>query len=1323
MISEQSFEHCLAQDRYALQQQAVRLQRLADNDPAKPKAAQRWQTRLQRSQMRWQQRQASVPSVTLMAGLPITDQANQLIELISQHPVVIVAGETGSGKTTQLPKLCLQAGRGIAGMIGHTQPRRIAARSVAARIADELQVVLGQQVGFQVRFSDHSDEGTLIKLMTDGILLAQIQQDPYLRQYDTLIIDEAHERSLNIDFLLGYLKQLLPKRPDLRLIITSATIDVQRFAQHFNQARIVQVQGRSYPVTIRYLPPQARLEGDDDSDTAKGLPDLPQLMVQAVQQILQWEQQGQTHQRGGDMLCFLPGERQIKTCAEYLRSHLQQGTLQGFSLLPLYSRLSAQDQQRIFKPSGQRRIVLSTNIAETSLTVPGIYYVIDSGWVRMSRYSYRSKLQRLPIEPISQASANQRAGRCGRLAPGLCVRLYSEDSFQQRPQYTDAEILRTHLGAVILRMAYLKLGSVAEFPFIDAPDSRLIKDGYHLLAELGAFSDTAAQQAQLTPLGHRLAQLPVDPRIARMLIEGHHQGALSEVLVIASALSTQDVREYPQGKRPQAEAQHQQDLDAQSDFIGLLNLWRRLQAYKQEATNAQFRQYCQNGYIHYVRWLEWQDTHRQLKLAAEQLKLRLNTDPASYQAIHTALLSGLLSHIAQHKQGREYQAARNRNCVLHPGSAVARNKRRPQWIVAAQLVETSQVFAQCVAAIEPHWVEPLAKPLLKYHYLEPHWRKKPQQAMVTQQVMLYGLTVIANRLQPLHHSDPALAREYFIRHALVEGQCSIQASFLQHNQRLQQQVEYLEAKSRRRDLWVDDQVVFDFYAQQLPQSIFNGHSFCQWLKGIDESALYLHEHSLQTPECLAEDFPDQLVDGDQRFALTYRFEPGHLEDGLSIQVPLMALAQLTSQPFDWLVPGRLRDKCIALVKTLPKALRKQLAPVPDVIDLLLPQLQQSHPYSGTQAQPANSLTRVLGQAIYQHRGLRIADQDWDLTKLDDHYRLYIQVMDEQGQCVAAGRDIEALSAQVRQLGLPQADQVRHPDLPQQPSAHRQWVWDELPLQLEQQQMQMRILSYPALVAQPQGVVLQSFQEQAYAQYQHRRAVVRLLSYALQDRQKWLQRNVNSLACLLGEHSPLLLPLGDKQQWLDDFFAAVVSHACLAKADTLPRSERAFQHCLRQGRAELADTAQRLGQGLLISLQARHRITQTLQQRTSAALAFVYDDIQQQMAALLAEHFLRDVDYGWLCEYPRYFAAIEQRLAKGASNRQQQLDRVNELQQYWHAYQQAWTQMQQQYRYQADLVQYRWLLEEYRVSLFAQALGTKEPISAKRLHKYWQQVGC
>ncbi len=909
-------------------------------------------------------RQAHCPKIVYPENLPVSQKKEAIYNAIKDNQVVIIAGETGSGKTTQIPKICLELGRGVKGYIGHTQPRRLAARSVAERIAHELNTTLGESVGYKVRFSDHVGDNTLVKLMTDGILLAELQQDKLLLQYDTIIIDEAHERSLNIDFILGYLKQLLPKRPDLKVIITSATIDPERFSKHFNQAPIIEVSGRTYPVEVRYRP-----IGGDALDSDK---DMTEGIIDAIDEL--------SRESAGDILIFMSGEREIRDTAEALNK-LQ---LRHTEVLPLFARLSNSEQNRIFQPHTGRRIILATNVAETSLTVPGIKYVIDTGYARISRYSYRTKVQRLPIEPISQASADQRKGRCGRVSDGICIRLYSEDDFISRAQFTDPEILRTNLASVILQMTSIGLGDISGFPFVQAPDKRNIQDGVRLLEELGALQEGTDNKGayRLTPMGKQLAQLPIDPRLARMVLEARKYGAVRELMVITSALSIQDPRERPMDKQQASDEKHRRFQDKDSDFLSLLNLWDYLKTQQKELSHSQFRKHCRQEFLNFMRVREWQDVYTQLRQVVKELGFPINSQPADFKSIHVALLSGLLSHIGQKDSDKqEFTGARNARFAIYPGSGLF--KKPPKWTMVAELVETSRLWGRIAARIEAEWIEPIATHLVKHHYSEPHWSKAQGAVMANEKVTLYGLPIVASRLVNYGKIDPLLCRELFIRHALVEGDWQTRHAFFRENLKLRTEVEELEHKSRRRDILVDDETLFTFYDQRIPQDVISTRHFDKWWKIAQKNSpdLLSFEKSMLIKEdakrVSALDYPNYWHQDNLKLRLTYQFEPGTAADGVTVHIPLPILNQVKDEGFDWQIPGIRHELVVALIKSLPKPIRRNFVPAPNYASAFLERV----------VTPEGELLDKLEKELRRMTGVTIERDSWQLEQVADHLKM------------------------------------------------------------------------------------------------------------------------------------------------------------------------------------------------------------------------------------------------------------------------------------------------------------------------------------------------
>ncbi|WP_312974853.1 ATP-dependent RNA helicase HrpA [Stutzerimonas nitrititolerans] len=1334
-------------DQHRLRRQLHELRKKPDES----KLAQ-WLERFQASVAKVETRRQSVPVIRYDDALPIAAKRDEIKAALEKHQVLVIAGETGSGKTTQLPKICLEIGRGVHGLIGHTQPRRLAARSVATRVAEEIGAPLGELVGYQVRFEDQSTERTLIKLMTDGILLAETQHDRFLEKYDTIIVDEAHERSLNIDFLLGFLKTLLPRRPDLKVIITSATIDLERFSKHFTDAPIIEVSGRTYPVETWYRPLAA--ETDEDGNRVEDDLTVDQGILAALDEI-------ETHEktvgkRPGDVLVFLPGEREIREAAEMLRK----ANLRFTEVLPLYARLTPGEQQKIFKPAAGRKIVLATNVAETSLTVPGIRYVIDSGTARISRYSYRAKVQRLPIEAVSQASANQRKGRCGRVEPGICIRLYSEEDFLSRPEFTDPEILRTNLAAVILQMLHLRLGDIQDFPFIEPPDGKAISDGFNLLQELSAVN----RENQLTPLGRQLARLPIDPRLGRMMLEAAQQGSLAEVLIVASALSVQDVRERPADRQQQADQAHAQWKDPDSDFAVLINLWRGFEEKRQELGSNPLRSWCRKNFLNYLRLREWRDAHRQLTLIARELKLGagkavdgsghppyaksgsrrvenaegFSTRPAEavpttdtkvnaivrqqaeaseaaqkakgYAAVHKAILAGLLSQIGHKTEEGDFLGARQRRFWVHPSSVIGRKK--PSWIMAAELVETTKLFARMVAKIEPDWIEPLAGHLIKKNHFEPHWEKKRGQVVAYEQVTLYGLIVVGKR--PVHYGpvDPLAARELFIREGLVRGEINSRARALSANRQLLERMDELEAKARRRDILADEETLYAYYEARLPTDIYQTASFENWYKRESQKnpqLLVMREEDVlarDAREVTAAQYPDTLRIGELQLPLDYHFEPNHPRDGVTLRVPAPLLPQLRAERLDWLVPGLIEAKAVALVRNLPKAIRKNFVPVPDFVGAAL----------GKIAFGDGALPEALGRELLRMTGARVPDEAWAeaAAGLDSHLKMNIEVVDARGKFLGEGRDLAELTARFNE-----ASQAALAP-PQQKAEQKPVEAKGFAQVAEKAQAKMAGLSmtvYPALVEEG-GVVKEGrFPTQAEAEYQHRRALQRLLLQQLAEPAKYLRSKLPGLT----ELGLLYRDMGKVDALVEDILLASLDSCILDGETTLPRDGAALASLAEKRRGDWTGHAERLARLVLDILKHWHGLQKRFKGRIDLAQAVALNDIKAQLANLVYPGFVRETPAQWLREYPRYLKAIEQRFEKIGA--QLQRDRVwsGELVGYWEQYQARLKKHQQEGKRDPELIQYRWMLEEYRVSLWAQQLGTKMPVSDKRLNKQWSQV--
>lgn len=1293
----------MSRDHHRLQRQWQELdKRRKDSKPFEPGLA-KLAAAVNKSQQLLQQRQQAIPEIEY-PQLPIADRREEIAEAIKNHQVVVVAGETGSGKTTQLPKICLELGRGVRGLIGHTQPRRIAARTVADRIASELKTPLGEGVGYQVRFTDHSSANTHIKLMTDGILLAEVQHDRFLSKYDTLIIDEAHERSLNIDFLLGYLKTLLPKRPDLKLIITSATIDLEKFSQHFDDAPIIEVSGRTYPVDTIYRPGYE----DEDQDQATAI-------VEAVEEILRQEKS--SGHRGGDVLVFMAGERDIRETALALRK----ADLPHLDVLPLYARLSLADQNRVFQNHKGRRVVLATNVAETSITVPGIRYVIDPGNARVSRYSYKTKVQRLPIEAISQASANQRKGRCGRVSAGICIRLYDEEDFNGRPEFTDAEILRTNLGAVILQMLQLRIGDVRHFPFVDKPDQRLINDGYKLLEELQAID----KKGQLTPLGKQLCKLSIDPGLARMVLAAAPLGVVDEILIITSALSLQDPRERPQEKKQQADEQHRRFKDDHSDFVGIINLWHYAEQQRQDLSQGQWRKQAKREYLNYLRLREWRDIHHQLKLAVKGLKLEVkpakkSTDEAqasvSYENVHRALLSGLLGRVGNKAEDREYLGARNRRFHIFPGSY--QNKKQPRWLVAAEMIETSRLFAHTVAKIEPDWVLSAAAHLVKRNHFEPHYNARSGQVMAFEKVSLYGLVLVEKNSINYSQIDAKESREIFIRAALVENQyhqcrkaAGFKAPFYKHNNQLVAELHELEAKSRRRDLLVDDEIIYQFYDERIPAEVVNSAGFDHWRKQAelkDPQLLFFQRHNLMQHQAEAvtqAQFPNRLEWEGLEFRLSYHFDPTAIDDGVSLHAPVSALHLLPELRLQWLVPGILRDKCIALVKGLPKQWRKHFVPVPAFVDKALLSMA-----------PLNrSLVEVLGEQLKRHAAVAIPPELWDSERLDPFYRFNIKVEDERGKLIEQGRDLPLLRETYKgQL------QQRLQDVGAEIEKENITAWDfgDLPQTWQLKRSGISIRAYPALVDMKDSVALKLQDNPIEAQSLTRRGLARLLLLAENKSYKYLQKEL-----IKGKDLGLsVAAMGSRQQVMDDVLMSVAAQL-LPEPEAWPRNQEQFQAWCEHSGKQLTPLATEYSQPLATALQQLVTIKKQIKShRNALAMAFAMSDIKQQLLQLFQTGVFFDLALERLRQYPRYLKAIAYRLEKASQNINRDRQQIAELESHWQRHEQRLEKLGLAH-YQADRQwqDYRWLLEELRISLFAQAVGTLTPISSKRLNKLWQEI--
>lgn len=1244
-------------------------------------------------------RRSRVPAVSYPEQLPVSQKKDDIAAAIRDHQVVIVAGETGSGKTTQIPKICMELGRGVKGMIGHTQPRRIAARTVAERVAEELDTPLGEAVGWKVRFTDQvNPDATFVKLMTDGILLAEIQTDRELRAYDTIIIDEAHERSLNIDFLLGYLAQLLPKRPDLKVVITSATIDPERFSRHFGDAPIVEVSGRTYPVEVRYRP---LLEEDsDDSDR-----DQITAICDAVEEL-----QGEGK---GDILVFLSGEREIRDTADALVKKNYRFT----EVLPLYARLSHAEQHRVFQPHTGRRIVLATNVAETSLTVPGIKYVIDPGFARISRYSHRTKVQRLPIEPVSQASANQRKGRCGRTSDGICIRLYSEEDFNARPEFTDAEILRTNLASVILQMTAAGLGDIEKFPFIDPPDHRNIRDGVQLLQELGALDPAQKDvRKRLTDTGRKLAQLPVDPRLARMVLEADKNGCAREVMVIAAALSIQDPRERPADKQTQADQQHARFKDETSDFLAYLNLWRYIREQQKERGSSSFRRMCKQEYLNFLRIREWQDIYTQLRTVAKQMGIHLNEDDAADQSVHVSLLAGLLSHIGMKdvKDGNknEYLGARNAKFAIFPGSALF--KKQPRFVMSAELVETSRLWARVNAKIEPEWVEPLAEHLLKRTYSEPHWEKDQAAVMAYEKVTLYGVPIVAQRKVNYGRIDPESSRELFIRNALVEGDWRTHHKFFADNRKLLSEVEELEHRARRRDIVVDDDTLFDFYDQRVPEHVVSGAHFDSWWKRKrhEEPEFLDFEREMlirDSAEAVTKaDYPDSWRQGPLKFRVTYQFEPGADADGVTVHIPLQVLNQVKDEGFDWQIPGLREELVTELIRSLPKPIRRNYVPAPNFAKRFL----------DTAVPLQEPLTVTMARELKRMVGVPFEADDFDQSRIAEHLRITFRIVDERRRKLAEDKDLESLRLKLRPKARQALSQAAAATASREggESLERKgltdWTIGTLTRVFETRRAGQPVKAYPALVDDGDTVSVRLFDteaEQAEAMWKGtRRLIVRNIPVSPAKFASEKLTNPQKLALSANPHGSI--------QALFDDCATAAADKLIGDFGGPAWDEESYRKLYDKVRAEIVDTTVRTVGQVQQVLAAWQACERRLKAVRSPVLLANLADVRKQLDALVKPGFVTETGLRRLPDLMRYLVAADRRLQQMATNVQRDTTRMEKVHEMQDEYAWLLEQLPQGRPVPQQVLDIRWMIEELRVSYFAHALGTAYPISDKRIVK-------
>ena len=1298
---------CLLRDRHALKRKLQDAeQRLRKQQPADKLLAD-IAAQIARSASRAAVRAEHLPRPTFDDALPVNQKLDDIKAAIAANQVVIICGETGSGKTTQLPKICLELGRGVYGLIGHTQPRRLAARSVATRIAQELGSELGTHVGFKVRFNDKQSERNVIKLMTDGILLAETQTDRFLTAYDTIIIDEAHERSLNIDFLLGYLKQLLPRRPDLKVIITSATIDADRFARHFGNAPVIEVSGRTYPVEVRYRPLKQRDEDEREME-------MEDAIVEAVDEI--------SRHGAGDILVFLPGEREIRDTADKLR----RSGIRHYEILPLFARLSNEDQQKIFKPSGGRRIVLATNVAETSLTVPGIKYVIDTGLARIKRYSPRAKVEQLLVEKISQAAARQRAGRCGRVEAGVCVRLYDEADFNARSPFTDPEIVRSSLAAVILRMAALQLGDVDQFPFIEPPSARLIADGYQVLQEL----DAVNEQKQLTAVGKELARIPVDPKVGRMLLAGRDFACVREVLIIAAGLSIQDPRERPFEAREAADRAHARFNDEKSDFLAYLHLWDFFSAaLADKQSNRQLVNTCHQHFLSHLRLREWRELHAQLVDIAADLglidkdkayappatptnpetsaKKRSQAEAVAYENLHKALLTGLIGNVGMKSQeSDDYTGARGSNFLVFPGTGL--KKSRPKWIVVAELVETSKLYGRCVAKIEPEWVEAVAPHLVKLHHYEPHWEKSRGEVVASERVTLFGLTLIARRPVSYGRIAPEEARELFIRGALVAMEYVSNAPFFQRNQQLIREVEQLEHKARRQDVLVDEEALFAFYAERIGSEVVDAASFEVWRKTAEQAnpkVLFLTRDELMrhAAEHVSENqFPEWRELAESRCRLRYRFEPNHPLDGVTIDLPLAVLNTLQPAEFEWLVPGMIRDKLQAMIKGLPKQIRRSCVPVPDFVTKFLL----------TEPDTSKPIAPQLAHYILRHTGgVKVDPLEFDTMELPPHLLFNFRIVDDGKQEIGMGRDLLALQ---KQFG--QAAQLTFRDTSAEFERDHVEAWDfgELPQAIQFARGRQQLTGFPALTieadAKGEHVAIRLFDTEVAANHAHRQGVIRLLQYQLKEHMKQLNKGLPGMTQL----GLQLRNVCNVDELLQDAIAAICDRAFIGE-DELPRTEKAFNDQKARARTRLPAVTQAVT-GYLNQVAGEYGPLSTKLQKHKLGY-----ELKQQLERLVHKGFLQATPWSQLPHLPRYMKAMSLRMDKQPTNAQRDGQRGAEIRELWARWEARMAEEAERGQPSPQLQAFRWHIEELRVSLFAQELKTPYPVSVKRLQKLWDEL--
>jgi ATP-dependent helicase HrpA len=1290
---KQEIELCQLADQHRFRQTLQRLSKLNTSSKTTRTQIQELRKAVESSKQSCNLRILAIPSIIKYPEkLPVSGRAAEVVALLANNQVVVIAGDTGSGKTTQIPKMCLQAGYGKTGLIGHTQPRRLAAVSVANRIAEELGTEPGKGVGYQVRFNEKVSNNTFLKLMTDGILLAEIQQDKFLNRYEVIIIDEAHERSLNIDFLLGFLHQLLRKRPDLKLIITSATIDVEKFSRHFFDAPIVSVSGRTFPVEVNYMPLiETSSLGAEDDRIAQGVLD-------AIQEIITYDRK----RKGefGDILVFLSSEREIREISALLRKQ----RLSNIEVLPLYSRLPHSEQIKIFAPHHGRRIVLSTNVAETSLTVPGINYVIDSGFARMSRYNLQSKVQRLPIEPISQASANQRKGRCGRLADGICIRLYSEDDYKSRPEFTDPEIRRTNLASVILRMLHLRLGIPEDFPFLEPPERKAINEGFKLLIELNALTTKRV----LTGSGRLMARFPVDPKFACMLVEASRQSCLAELLIIVSVLSIQDPRELNADNRQKAQQKHSVYEHKKSDFLSFVNLWKFYEALRQNSSQAQLRKYCSSNYLSYMRMREWREVHHQLLLSCQQMGLRINKEAADYSSVHLAIIAGSLNQIANKVEGRSYLGNRNKRFSLFSSSVVSGSNAK--WIVSGELIETTQTFASIAAQIEPEWVEQMALHLIKREYSDPHWSKKKQAVMAYQKVTLYGLTIIERSLVTYNHIDESACRKIFIEEGIGQNEVRSRQEFILHNIKFLADLNRQEEKIRKPNMIVSEREIFDFYDRQLPAEVYSTSRLNKWLdteKKQQPDILKMTLEALtnlQAEDEILQQYPDKASVQNNELAIDYAFDPGSKRDGATVEIPLALLSQTTQADLDWAVPGIIEEKCIALIKSLPKALRKKFIPVNDFVKQAI---------SGMSAADGTLLDSLLMQ-VRNIKGLQISKSEFTGAKIPDHLQVKIRLVNEAGEEQGFGNDIDRLRMDIGinesvQFSVSKPKKYQHA---LEQSGLQNWEIEDLPAQVEVGDS-LALIRYPALVDEGDTVAVALFAEKNAASAAMAAGLNRLYMLRSVQQKNVLKKQFRRFA----DGNALKIP----KQLLNLSEQAVTASYLTAFQipDIMPRCKKDFEDSLNNGKPKILGAADNIEIVLQKILDTRKALLGDIRHLKNGSLNYAFNDISSQLDRLLPKELLVRTSYDWLKELPRYLKASQLRIAKaphlGAKDESNSLELISLMS--------RWSKLESDPRLcnSQELELLRWMIEEYRVSLFAQSLGTKIPVSAKRIEAQFEKI--